>query len=154
LQYLSAYQAINVIKIGERKKGVLVWCVLVWGGDVRMVESAELVHRNRDTFAKFLRPLETAGHWRHVLVDRHYSGLDVDDHLFVVESLDVVQLGVEQLHDHLIARLKVLLDDWSLQQRAQDIDQLQTHHYTTLLCANHWLTLSYITTAWPVVAAE
>jgi len=111
-----------------------LWCVLVWCGDVRMVESAELVHRNRDTFAKFLRPLETAGHWRHVLVDRHYSCLDVDDHLFVVESLDVVQLGVEQLHDHLIARLKVLLDDWSLQQRAQDIDQLQTHHSHSIMC--------------------
>ena len=84
--------------------------------DVRMIKSSKFVHRNRDSFTQLLSPLETASDWRHVLVDRHVTGLDEDCHLFVVQSLHVVELGVEHLHDHLVVRLKVLLDDWSLEK--------------------------------------
>jgi len=94
------------------------------GRYLRMFESSELVHRDRDAVAQLLRPLETAGDGRHVLVDRHRARVDVDGHLIVVEPLDVVQLGVEQLHDHLVVRLEVLLDLRPLQQRAQNVHQL------------------------------
>jgi len=116
---------INAIIRSE--KGSKVW------HDVRMLESAEFIHRNRDAFAQLLRPLQAARHRRHVLVDRHCTSLDVDLHLFVVQSLHVVELHVEQLHYHLIVGLKVLLDDWSLEKRAKNVDQLQTDHINSVI---------------------
>ena len=93
-----------------------------------MIKSSEFVHRDRDTVAQLLRPLQTARYRRHVLVYRHRAGLDVDGHLFVVETFGVVQLGVQQFHHHLVVRLEVLLDDRSLENRAENINQLQTQH--------------------------
>jgi len=94
-----------------------------------MLESSEFVHRDRDAVAQFLRPLETPRHRRHVLVDRHRARLHVDRHLIVVQSFHVVELGVQQLHDHLVVRLKVLLDNRPLQKRAENIHQLQKEKY-------------------------
>jgi len=86
--------------------------------DVRMIKSSKFVNRDSDAFTQLLRPLQTARHGSHVLVDRHCPSLNIDCHLFIIQSLHVVQLCIKQFHDHLVVGLKVFLDDGSLQNRA------------------------------------
>ena len=101
-----------------------------------MVESSELVHRYRDAVAQLVRPLEAARDRRHVAVDRHRAAVDVQRHLVVVQALHVVQLGVQQAHHRRVVRLEVAPDRRPLQQRAQNVHQLDRNNIASCCSAD------------------
>ena len=76
----------------------------------------EVGHWDADSLPQFLSPLEpTADIW-HVLVDWNLAIVELGAHLKVIDLLGNVHLFVHHLYKDWIFLLKVLLDQWTVQQ--------------------------------------
>ena len=90
-----------------------------------MFDSSEAGHGAGNSLSEFADPLQSSGGRRHVLLHRHDARVGDGAHLLVVQLLGEAQLVVHH-RDHLgVVLVEVLPDEWPVQQRTQNVDQLR-----------------------------
>ena len=90
-----------------------------------MFNAFEGLHVRVESRMQFLRPAQTSGNSRHVLMERHLASALAHLHRLVVNLLARQDVFVHHSHNFRVVLVELDLDEGTLEKWTEDVDQLK-----------------------------
>ena len=98
-----------------------------------MLNAFKGLHVRVESRMQFLRPTQTSGNSRHVLMERHLTSALAHLHRLVVDLLARQDVGVHHAHHFRVVLVELDLDEGTLKKWAKDVDQLERKKHVLMM---------------------
>ena len=98
-----------------------------------MFNAFECLHVRVESRVQFLRPTQTSGNARHVLMERHLTSALAHLHRLVVNLLARQDVFVNHAHNFRVVLVELDLDERTLQKWTEDVDQLERKKHLLMM---------------------